>query len=120
MPLANVIALVNAATPWRSGRRLHPGRDHRGVPGQERRGCLFPERPQVLQYHRDAGDRPATILALFNLNSNGITGILSGVAGYVLGGLNSAKAATPAPGKPASSPAGAEAAAKDPGTPGAA
>ena len=31
----------------------------------------------------------ATILALLGmLNSNGITGILSGVAGYVLGGLN--------------------------------
>ena len=36
--------------------------------------------------------------ALFGiLNSNGITGILSGVAGYVLGGLNSAKPAAPAP-----------------------
>lgn len=31
----------------------------------------------------------ATLLALFGLlDSNGITGILSGVAGYVLGGLN--------------------------------
>ena len=31
----------------------------------------------------------ATVLALLGmLNSNGITGILSGVAGYVLGGLN--------------------------------
>lgn len=33
----------------------------------------------------------ATVLAMLGiLNSNGITGILSGVAGYVLGGLNSA------------------------------
>lgn len=33
----------------------------------------------------------ATILALLGvLNSNGVTGILSGVAGYVLGGLNRA------------------------------
>ena len=31
----------------------------------------------------------ATVLALLGiLNSNGVTGILSGVAGYVLGGLN--------------------------------
>ena len=38
----------------------------------------------------------ATILALFGiLDSNGITGILSGVAGYVLGGLNKAPAAPP-------------------------
>ena len=37
----------------------------------------------------------ATILALLGiLNSNGITGILSGVAGYVLGGLGRTHAAT--------------------------
>jgi len=36
----------------------------------------------------------ATLLALFGiLDSNGITGILSGVAGYVLGGLNRQPAA---------------------------
>jgi len=38
----------------------------------------------------------ATLLALFGiLDSNGITGILSGVAGYVLGGLNRQPAAAP-------------------------
>ena len=38
----------------------------------------------------------ATILAMLGiLNSNGVTGILSGVAGYVLGGLT--KQGTPAP-----------------------
>lgn len=42
----------------------------------------------------------ATLLALFGiLDSNGITGILSGVAGYVLGGLNRQPAAAP-PAKP--------------------
>lgn len=39
----------------------------------------------------------ATLLALFGiLDSNGITGILSGVAGYVLGGLNRQASAAPA------------------------
>jgi len=38
----------------------------------------------------------ATLLGLFGiLDSNGITGILSGVAGYVLGGLNRQPAAAP-------------------------
>ncbi len=38
----------------------------------------------------------ATVLALLGiLNSNGITGILSGVAGYVLGGLSKAPSAAP-------------------------
>ena len=47
----------------------------------------------------------ATLLGLFGiLDSNGITGILSGVAGYVLGGLN--RQASTAP--PASKPAAAE------------
>ena len=48
----------------------------------------------------------ATVLALFGiLDSTGITGILSGVAGYVLGGLNRQSSAVP----PVSKPAAAEA-----------
>ena len=48
----------------------------------------------------------ATVLALFGiLDSTGITGILSGVAGYVLGGLNRQPSAVP----PVSKPAAAEA-----------
>ena len=44
----------------------------------------------------------ATVLALLGIiDSNGITGILSGVAGYVLGGLS--RAAAPAATKPAAS-----------------
>lgn len=40
----------------------------------------------------------ATLLALLGmLNSNGITGILSGVAGYVLGGLSRTQAPAAAP-----------------------
>jgi hypothetical protein len=40
----------------------------------------------------------ATVLALLGIvDSNGITGILSGVAGYVLGGLNRAAPATAKP-----------------------
>lgn len=48
------------------------------------------ERLQVLQLLTDMlVIASATVLALLGLlNSNGITGILSGVAGYVLGGLN--------------------------------
>jgi hypothetical protein len=49
----------------------------------------------------------ATVLALLGLlNSNGITGILSGVAGYVLGGLGTpSKGPLPtAPPAPASAP----------------
>ncbi len=41
----------------------------------------------------------ATVLAMLGLlNSNGITGILSGVAGYVLGGLNRAASLPAKPG----------------------
>ncbi len=41
----------------------------------------------------------ATVLALLGIiESNGVTGILSGVAGYVLGGLSRP---APAPAKPA-------------------
>lgn len=123
LPLANVIALVNAATVlvailatgftvvaiiavWRLGKS--------GAGAYFR---MF-ERLQVLQLLTVMlVIASATILALFGiLNSNGITGILSGVAGYVLGGLNSAKATAPVPTKPAPPATGTQTAAKGPGT----
>ena len=121
LPLTNVIALINAATVlvailaagftlvaiiavWRLGKS--------GAGAYFR---MF-ERLQVLQLLTVMlVIASATILALFGiLNSNGITGILSGVAGYVLGGLNSAKAAAPAPAppKPAPPATGSDTAAK--------
>lgn len=100
LPISNVIALINASTlvvgivatgftlvaiiaVWRMGKG--------GAAAYFR---MF-ERLQVLQLLTVMlVIASATILALLGvLNSNGITGILSGVAGYVLGGLNTAKAA---------------------------
>ena len=64
--------------------------------GKEGAGAFFRmfERLQVLQLLTVMlVIASATVLALLGiLNSNGITGILSGVAGYVLGGLNSTNA----------------------------
>jgi len=95
VPIENVIALLNASTVlvsivaigftlvgliavWRTG--------------QDGASSFFRmfERLQVLQLLTVMlVVASATVLALLGiLNSNGITGILSGVAGYVLGGLN--------------------------------
>lgn len=127
IPMANVIELINASAVvvailacgftligivavWRMGK---------GGAGAYFR--MF-ERLQVLQLLTVMlVIASATVLAMLGiLNSNGITGILSGVAGYVLGGLNSAKTATPPAARSASSadtpPAGASAAQDDAGT----
>lgn len=115
LPIANVIALINASAVlvailaagftlvamiavWRMGR---------GGAGAYFR--MF-ERLQVLQLLTVMlVIASATILALLGiLTSNGITGILSGVAGYVLGGLNSARPPPPMAGKRASTPAGSD------------
>jgi hypothetical protein len=76
--LAIGFSLVGAVAVWRSGK--------------DAAGAFFRlfEKMQVLQLLTVMlVIASATILALLGiLNSNGITGILSGVAGYVLGGLN--------------------------------
>ena len=81
--IAGGFTLVGAVAVWRS----------------EKNGALaffrIFERMQVLQLLTVMlVIASATILALLGiLNSNGITGILSGVAGYVLGGLGRTQAA---------------------------
>ena len=84
--LAAGFSLVGALAVWRTGQR-----------GALAFFRMF-ERLQVLQLLTVMlVIASATVLALFNIiESNGIVGILSGVAGYVLGGLNRA----PAPAKP--------------------
>lgn len=76
--LAIGFSLVGAIAVWRTGK--------------DGAGAFFRlfEKLQVLQMLTVMlVIASATILALLGiLNSNGITGILSGVAGYVLGGLN--------------------------------
>lgn len=102
VPVQNVIELINAATVvvgivalgfsivgamavWRAGKQ-----------GSVSFFRMF-ERLQVLQLLTVMlVIAAATLLALFGiLDSNGITGILSGVAGYVLGGLNRQAVAAP-------------------------
>lgn len=106
VPIQNVIALIHAATllvgivalgfsvvgavaVWHAGRH-----------GASAFFRMF-ERLQVLQLLTVMlVIAAATTLALFGiLDSNGITGILSGVAGYVLGGLNRAAPVTATPGR---------------------
>lgn len=86
-------SLVGAIAVWRAGQR-----------GALAFFRMF-ERLQVLQLLTVMlVIASATVLALFNIiESNGIIGILSGVAGYVLGGLNRA-APTAKPAPPAAEP----------------
>jgi hypothetical protein len=95
--LAVGFSLVGIVAVWRAGRE-----------GAHEFFRMF-ERLQVLQLLTVMlVIAAATVLALLGLlNSNGITGILSGVAGYVLGGLGTpAKGAVPtASPVPASHPA---------------
>ncbi|RZA20515.1 MAG: hypothetical protein EOP93_05705 [Lysobacteraceae bacterium] len=84
-------SLVGAVAVWRAGQH--------GAAGFFR---MF-ERLQVLQLLTVMlVIASATVLALLRLiDSNGIIGILSGVAGYVLGGLNRAPAPPAKPPPPA-------------------
>jgi hypothetical protein len=98
--LAVGFSLVGLVAVWRAGRE-----------GASEFFRMF-ERLQVLQLLTVMlVIAAATVLALLGLlNSNGITGILSGVAGYVLGGLGTpAKGAvvtaSPVPASPPSHPA---------------
>ena len=81
-------SLVGAIAVWRAGKN-----------GGQQFFRMF-ERLQVLQLLTVMlVIASATVLAMLGiLSSNGVTGILSGVAGYVLGGLN--RSPSPAPPTP--------------------
>lgn len=85
--LALGFSLVGAVAAWRAGQH-----------GALAFFRMF-ERMQVLQLLTVMlVIASATVLALLRIiDSNGIIGILSGVAGYVLGGLNRPPAAKPVP-----------------------